>query len=115
MSYRPETTSTERTSRLNDLAWLPFVGVATTRVLQAAATGVAILLDANPTPINLRRLGHLNFWVAMTSMPAALVVSLQDSPFVGNGTSSSKTALRLERHPRLVAAAGGGSSAGWSL
>jgi hypothetical protein len=92
MSYRPETTSTELTSRLNNLAWLPFVGVASTRVLQAAATGVAILVDGNPTPINPRWLGHLNFWVAMTSMPAALVVFLQDGPFAGNGTSSSKTA-----------------------
>jgi len=83
--YRPETTSTELTYRLNDLAWLPFVGVVSTGVLQASAIGVAILLDKNPTPVYPRWLSYFNFWVAMTFMPAGLVVFFKDGPFAWNG------------------------------
>lgn len=83
--YRPETTSTELTYRLNDLAWLPFVGVVSTGVLQAASIAVATILDPGPDRVFPRWVSYFNFWVALTFMPAGFVVFFKDGPLAWNG------------------------------
>jgi hypothetical protein len=83
--YRPETTSAELTYRLNDVAWLPFVGVVSTGVLQAISIGIATLMDTSERPVFPRWCGYFNFWVATTFMPAGLVVFFKHGPFAWNG------------------------------
>jgi len=83
--YRPDTTSTELTYRLNDLAWLPFVGVVSTGVLQATSIGIATLLDPGPDRVFPRWISYFNFWVALTFMPAGFVVFFKSGPLAWNG------------------------------
>lgn len=83
--YRPETTSTELTYRLNDLAWLPFVGVVSTGVLQTTAIGIAIAVDPGPDRVFPRWASYFNLWVALTFMPAGFVVFFKAGPLAWNG------------------------------
>lgn len=83
--YRPETTSTELTYRLNDLAWLPFVGVVATGVLQASSIGIAIMVDPGPDRVFPRWVSYFNVWVALTFMPAGFVVFFKSGPLAWNG------------------------------
>jgi hypothetical protein len=47
---------------LNDMAWIPFVGLTVTAAVQVAVFGVAILMDRRPTPVFPRWLGYCNLW-----------------------------------------------------
>jgi hypothetical protein len=73
------------TYRLNDLAWLPFVGVVSTGVLQCLTIGAAILIDQRAQPVFPRGVGCYNILVASTIVPAGLVVFFKQGPFAWNG------------------------------
>ena len=45
---------------LNDMAWIPFVGLTGTAAVQVAAFGVAILIDRRTVPVFPRWLGYCN-------------------------------------------------------
>ena len=49
-AYRPFR-AIETTQALNDLAWLPFVGIVSTFIFQAIAIAVAILTDSRTAPV----------------------------------------------------------------
>ena len=83
--FRPDTTSTELTYRLNDLAWRPFVGIVSTGVLECLSIGAAILIDQRATPVFPRWAGCYNIFVASTIVPAGLVVFYKRGPFAWNG------------------------------
>lgn len=72
---------------LNDLAWIPFVGVWTPGALQAAATAIAILGDrrAEGERVLPRWLGWLSVWMAVSSLTGSLVPFFTDGPFAWNG------------------------------
>src|SRR5262249_28078218 len=50
---------------LDDMAWIPFVGLTSTAVVQVACFGIAVLLDRRERPILPRWLGYYNLWVAL--------------------------------------------------
>ena len=83
--FRPATTSSELTYRLNDLEWRPFVGIVSTDVLQCLSIGAAILIDQRATPVFPRWAGYYNIFVASTIVLAGLVVFFKQRPFAGNG------------------------------
>jgi len=83
-AFRPER-SPEVTQALNDLAWLPFLGLTTTVVLQNFVIGVAVLRDSRPAPIFPRWYGYLNFWIGLLVMPAGLIVFFKTGPFAWDG------------------------------
>jgi hypothetical protein len=77
--------SAESVQLLNDLAWLPFVGLVAMTVLQAAVIGIAILGDAAPAPVFPRWAGYLNLWCALLFMPGAFNVFFKSGPLAWNG------------------------------
>ncbi len=77
--------SAESVQLLNDLAWLPFVGLTAMTVLQAAVIGIAILGDVAPTPVFPRWAGYLNLWCALLFVPGAFNVFFKSGPLAWNG------------------------------
>lgn len=70
---------------LNDMAWIPFVGLTSTAVVQVACFGIAVLLDRRAKPIFPRWLGYYNLWVALMFMPGTFNVFFKDGPLAWNG------------------------------
>jgi hypothetical protein len=78
---------------LNDLGWLPFLGIACTGVLQGIVIGVAILRDRRPNPPFPRWSGYFNIMCTFMFAPASCVVLFQDGPLAWNGLISWWLAL----------------------
>jgi hypothetical protein len=57
--------SPEITHRLSDVAWLMFVGVVSTGIVQAVAIAVPILRDRRADPIIPRWVAYTNLWCAV--------------------------------------------------
>jgi hypothetical protein len=70
---------------LDDMGWIPFVGLTSTIVLQVTVFGVAILLDRRERPVFPRWLGYYNLWVALMFLPGTFNVFYQDGPLSRNG------------------------------
>jgi hypothetical protein len=85
-------TATYRTDRapelvqlLDDMGWIPFVGLTSTIVLQVSVFGVAVLLDRRERPVFPRWLGYYNLWVALMFLPGTFNVFYQSGPLSRNG------------------------------
>lgn len=70
---------------LNDMAWIPFVGLTGTAVLQVSAFAIAIFLDRRPTPVFPRWLGYYNLWVALIFCAGTFNVFFKNGPLAWNG------------------------------
>lgn len=70
---------------LNDMAWVPFVGLTSTEVLAVASFGIAVLLDRRDRPIFPRWLGYYNIWVALMFTPGTFNVFFHNGPLAWNG------------------------------
>jgi hypothetical protein len=70
---------------LNDMAWIPFVGLSSTAIMQVACFGVAVLLDKRRTPLFPRWLGYYNLWVALMFTPSSFVVFFHNGLLAWNG------------------------------
>jgi hypothetical protein len=70
---------------LNDMAWIPFVGLTSTAVVQVACFGIAVLLDNRERPIFPRWLGYYNLWVALMFTPGTFNVFFHHGPLAWNG------------------------------
>lgn len=82
--YRPSL-SPEFTYRLNDLAWLFFVGVVATAVVECIAIGLAVLQDKRSDPVFPRWVGYFNLWMALLFLPGGFVVFFKSGPLAWNG------------------------------
>lgn len=80
---------------INDMAWIPFDGLAATAILQAVAIGIAILADKRPEPILPRWVGYANLWCALLFTPGSLNVFFKDGPLAWNGAISWYTELTV--------------------
>jgi hypothetical protein len=69
----------------NDMAWIPFVGLSSTLILQCIVVGVAILLDRRSEPIFPRWAGYFNLWVALMFTPGTFNVFFKDGPLAWDG------------------------------
>ena len=83
-AFRPEGDA-EMIQRLNDLAWLPFLGILSTAVIQGFVMSAAILMDGRPVPAFPRWAGYFNFWIVMMFFPAAFIYFFKTGPFAWNG------------------------------
>jgi hypothetical protein len=83
-TFRPERPP-ELIQLLNDMAWIPFVGLSSTLVLQVACFGIAVLLDTRERPIFPRWLGYYNLWVALMFTPGTFNVFFHNGPLAWNG------------------------------
>ncbi|MFC2950553.1 hypothetical protein ACFOOP_01340 [Marinicaulis aureus] len=70
---------------LNDFAWLALVMPVSSAMIQAAAIGVAILVDAEKSPIFPRWSGYMNLWVSLTFGPGMLATFFNHGPFAWDG------------------------------
>lgn len=78
--------SPELIRTLNDMAWIPFVGLTSTAVVQAFALGFSMLGDRRTSsPVFPRWAGYFNVWVAFMFTPGSLCVFFKDGPFAYNG------------------------------
>jgi hypothetical protein len=82
--YRPAF-SPSFTYRLNDFAWIFFVGVISTATLECLAIGFAVLFDRRAAPVFPRWIGYLNLWCAALFLPGSCVVFFKTGPLAWNG------------------------------
>jgi hypothetical protein len=71
--------------RFNDLAWLTFLGVVTTAVIEVFAIGIVALRDTRPNPVFPRWFAYFNFWCGTLFCPAVLIVFFHHGAFAWNG------------------------------
>jgi uncharacterized membrane protein len=83
-AFRPASSALS-IQRLNDLAWLPFLGILSTAVVEGFAIGAAILLDRRERPAFPRWAGYFNFWIVCMFFPAGLIFFFKHGPFAWNG------------------------------
>jgi hypothetical protein len=70
---------------LNDLAWLPFVGIVGTAMVQMFCVAVAVLQDRSERPLVPRWAAYLNLWAALGVAAGSLDVFAHRGPFAWNG------------------------------
>jgi hypothetical protein len=69
---------------LNDLSWLPFVGLFMPASIQGIAIALTIFKDKDEK-VFPRWLGYFNLWVALLFLPDVLIYSFKTGPFAWNG------------------------------
>jgi hypothetical protein len=84
-AFRPQDRPATTTAAFNDFAWLSLVGIATPLIVQAAATGIAILSDERAQPLLPRWLGYLSIWCAILYLPGVVVMCFHSGPLAWNG------------------------------
>jgi len=70
---------------LNDMAWIPFVGLSSTLVGQVLIFGIVVLMDRRERPIFPRWLGYYNLWVALMFTPGTFNVFFHTGPLAWSG------------------------------
>lgn len=84
LAFRPEDTDPELMRTINDIAWIPFIGVFMPAVVQNIAIGLCAFKDTDEK-VMPRWLGYFNFWVALLFVPAALLYFFKTGPFAWDG------------------------------
>ncbi len=84
LAFRPEDTDPELMLMVNDIAWIPFIGVFMPAVVQNIAIGLCAFKDTEEK-VMPRWLGYFNFWVALLFVPAALLYFFKTGPFAWDG------------------------------
>jgi hypothetical protein len=77
--------SPEVIQALNDMGWIPFVGLSSTLIMQTFVFGVAMLLDRRAVPVFPRWLGFYNIWAALMFTPGSFNVFFKTGPLAWNG------------------------------
>jgi hypothetical protein len=77
--------SPEIIQMLNDLAWLPFVGIVGTAMIQMAIIAVVVFGDHRPQPLLPRWCAYLNIWTALGVAPGSFVVFVHSGLLAWNG------------------------------
>jgi hypothetical protein len=77
--------SPEIIQMLNDLAWLPYVGIVGTAMIQMAIIAVVVFGDHRPQPLLPRWCAYLNIWTALGVAPGSFVVFVHSGLLAWNG------------------------------
>ncbi len=83
-AYRGER-SPEVVQMLNDLAWLPYVGIVGTAMIQMAIIALVVFQDHGSPPLLPRWSAYLNMWTALGVAPGSFVVFVHSGPVAWNG------------------------------
>jgi hypothetical protein len=83
-AYRSER-SPEMIQMLNDLAWLPYVGIVGTAMIQMAIIAVVVFQDRRAEPLLPRWCAYLNIWTALGVAPGSFVVFVHNGLLAWNG------------------------------
>jgi hypothetical protein len=79
---------------MDDLSWLPFVGLFMPAMVQGLAIALAIFKDKEEK-VFPRWLGYFNVWVALLFIPDILIYSFKTGPFAWNGLIGFWVALSI--------------------
>jgi hypothetical protein len=77
--------SAESVQLLNDLAWLPYVGIVGTAIAQMVIIAVVVLQDRRAEPLLPRWSAYLSLWAALGVTSGSLVVFTKTGPLAWNG------------------------------
>jgi hypothetical protein len=77
--------SAEMMQMLNDLAWLPFVGIVGTAMVQMSIISVVVFGDHPRQPLLPRWCAYLNIWTALGVAPGSFVVFVHNGLLAWNG------------------------------
>lgn len=83
-AFRPERAASIIQS-LNDMAWIPFVGLSSTIILMPIVFGVVMLMDKRETPVFPRWAGYFNLWAGLMFTPGTFNVFFHTGPLAWNG------------------------------
>jgi hypothetical protein len=83
-AFRPHQSSLVL-QHFNDLAWLTFLGVVTTAIVQVFVIGIITMRDKRPKPVFPRWFAYFNFWCGTLFCPASLIVFFHHGAFAWNG------------------------------
>jgi hypothetical protein len=86
-AFRPEA-DPELIRKFNDLAWLPFLGVVSTAMVQCFGMAYVVLSDKRPAPVYPRWFGYYNIMSALLFAPADFIIMLKRGPLAWNGVIS---------------------------
>lgn len=73
---------------LNDLGWLPYIGVVGTAIAQMVIIAIAVFQDERPEPVLPRWSAYLNLWAALGVAAGSFCVFTQSGPLAWNGILS---------------------------
>ena len=97
VAFRPDDTDPELLRMINDLAFLPFVGIFAPAVFQNIAIAIVAFKDTEER-VFPRWLGYFNVWVALLFLPAALLYFFKTGPFAWDGVFVFWLPLTRVRH-----------------
>jgi hypothetical protein len=83
-TYRPDRTD-QMIQLLNDLGWIPFMGMVFSVIPQGVAIALVIMRDKRAEPIFPRWVAYLNLWFVLTMLPGAILSFFKAGPFAWNG------------------------------
>jgi hypothetical protein len=70
---------------LNDMGWIPFMGLGQTAILECFITAFVILSDTRENPIFPRWVGYFNIWVGLCFVPGTFTAMTRTGPIAWNG------------------------------
>ncbi|HTK67674.1 MAG TPA: hypothetical protein VL595_35200 [Pseudonocardia sp.] len=85
--------SDESIQLLNDLAFIPFIGLASTGIVQCVATAAVILRDRRERPILPRWSAFYNIFVGLCFVPGSYNALFHSGPIAWNGVLSWYVAM----------------------
>lgn len=85
--------SAESIQLLNDLAWLPFIGLTGTAILQAFVFAVIVLRDRSEKPVLPRWSAYVNIWVGLSFFSCSINALFKSGPFAWDGLLSFYMAM----------------------
>jgi hypothetical protein len=77
--------SAETIQLLNDMAWLPYVGIVGTAMAQMFIVAIVIFLDRRTEPLLPRWAAYLNIWAAFGVAAGSFVPFAKTGPIAWNG------------------------------
>jgi hypothetical protein len=80
--------SPEIVQTLNDLGWLPYIGIVGTAIAQMVIIAAVVLTDRSAEPLLPRWSAYLNLWTAAGVACGSLCVFVTDGPIAWNGIIS---------------------------
>jgi hypothetical protein len=85
--------SDESIQLLNDLGWIPFIGLTSTAILQASVIAIVILRDKSTSPVLPRWAAYFNVWVALAFLPGGWNCLFKTGPVAWDGILSFYVAM----------------------
>ena len=86
-AFRPES-SPQVIQSFNDMAWLGFLAIISTALVQCAVLAVATFQDRGPDPVYPRWFGYFQVWCLLLFTPDLFVICFKQGPLAWNGILS---------------------------